>query len=107
MYLKIILLHSEAENLFIIQEEKVITLKDITSISSSPSHNSIFKWDEKKEFLCQLDDAVEIFLLTIQKEYSMFIALHPLKAVAAGKKVVMIPLILYTDDTSGNRSKQI
>ena len=71
MYLKITPLHSEADNLFIIQEEKVITLKDITSISSSPSHNNIFKWDEKKEFLCQLDDAVcilfmfELFLSTL------------------------------------------
>lgn len=31
---------------------------------------------------------------------------HRLKAIAAGKHVVMLPLILFTDDTSGNKSKQ-
>ena len=29
-----------------------------------------------------------------------------LKAKAAGKKVVMLPLILFADDTSGNKSKK-
>ncbi len=28
-----------------------------------------------------------------------------MKAKAAGKPVVMLPLILFTDDTSGNKSK--
>ena len=28
------------------------------------------------------------------------------KAKAAGRKVVMLPLILYADDTSGNKSKK-
>ena len=31
---------------------------------------------------------------------------HPLKARADGKRVVMLPLILFSDDTSGNRSKK-
>lgn len=31
---------------------------------------------------------------------------HRLKSVALGKPVVMLPLILFTDDTSGNKSKQ-
>ena len=29
-----------------------------------------------------------------------------MKSVAKGKNVIMVPLILYTDDTSGNKSKQ-
>ena len=40
------------------------------------------------------------------KEYEEFTALHPLKSVACGRQIVMVPLVLYTDDTSGNRSKQ-
>ena len=31
---------------------------------------------------------------------------HPIKGKAAGRKVVMVPLILFSDDTSGNRSKK-
>lgn len=31
---------------------------------------------------------------------------HPLKVKAAGRKVVMVPLILFSDDTSGNKSKK-
>ncbi len=35
-----------------------------------------------------------------------FICEHPLKAVASGFPVVISPLILFSDDTSGNRSKK-
>lgn len=31
---------------------------------------------------------------------------HRLKLKASGKPVVMLPIVLFTDDTSGNRSKQ-
>lgn len=31
---------------------------------------------------------------------------HPIKEKAAGKPVVMMPLILFTDNTSGNKSKK-
>ena len=31
---------------------------------------------------------------------------HRLKKTAAGRTIVMLPLIIYTDDTSGNKSKQ-
>ena len=32
--------------------------------------------------------------------------IHPFQVLSAGKVVVMLPLILYIDDTSGNKSKQ-
>ncbi len=41
-----------------------------------------------------------------KQEYKAFSAPHRLKEVAHGKPVVITPLILYSDDTSGNRSKQ-
>lgn len=36
----------------------------------------------------------------------MYLQSHPMKEKAAGKPVVMAPLILFSDDTSGNRSKK-
>jgi hypothetical protein len=35
-----------------------------------------------------------------------YLAPHPLKDKADGKPVVMLPLVLFADDTSGNRSKK-
>lgn len=46
-----------------------------------------------------------MYLLLLQ-EYKSFTAPHRLKAIASGKCIVMLPLILFTDDTSGNKSKQ-
>ena len=31
---------------------------------------------------------------------------NPWKVKAAGRKVIMVPLILFSDDTSGNKSKK-
>lgn len=67
IYLKVVPLHLEVGDLHVIGEEMVITLEDIISTSSIPGPNSIFKWDSKKEFLCQLNETVctiipEVFL---------------------------------------------
>ena len=40
------------------------------------------------------------------QEYSAYTKSHPAKDRAAGRPVVMLPLVLYSDDTSGNKSKQ-
>ena len=40
------------------------------------------------------------------KEYQIFVAPHWLKSQALGTAVVMLPVILFSDDTSGSRSKQ-
>eukprot|EP00731_Ephydatia_muelleri_P004904 Em0002g1080a len=40
------------------------------------------------------------------QEFQAFIAPHPLKAKGNGKAVVVTPLLLYSDDLSGNLSKQ-
>lgn len=45
-------------------------------------------------------------LLSLFQEYELFTSPHWLKAVASGKSIVMLPLVLFTDDTSGNKSKQ-
>ena len=43
--------------------------------------------------------------ITLQ-EYTLYTAQHHLKSSAAGNPVVIAPLFLYSDDTSGNRSKK-
>ena len=40
------------------------------------------------------------------QEYRAFTTPHKLKAVAGDTPVLMLPLILFSDDTSGNKSKQ-
>ena len=40
------------------------------------------------------------------QEHQLFVKPHRLKAIASGHTVVMLPIILYTYDTSGNKSKQ-
>ena len=44
--------------------------------------------------------------LTSFQETASYLAPHTLKAKAAGMRVVMVPLILFSDDTSGNKSKK-
>ena len=40
------------------------------------------------------------------KETTDYLTPHHLKTKAAGKRVVMMPLVLFSDDTSGNHSKK-
>lgn len=58
IFLKVIPLHLEVGDFYIIGEEKVISLEDVSSVSPIPDPNSIFEWDTNKEFLCQLDQEV-------------------------------------------------
>ena len=48
---------------------------------------------------------IVMYLLLIQ-EYQSFIKPNRLKVIARGRTIVMLPVILYTDDPSGNKSKQ-
>ena len=47
------------------------------------------------------------FFISLLQECASYLAAHPLKAKAAGRKAVMIPLIRFADDTSGNKSKKM
>lgn len=40
------------------------------------------------------------------QEYSNFTASHPFKSIAGQTPVIVLPIILYSDDTSGNKSKR-
>lgn len=43
---------------------------------------------------------------TYKKDYVAYLDPHPLRDKAAGRPVVMLPLVLFSDDTSGNKSKK-
>ena len=40
------------------------------------------------------------------KAHSSFIGKHPIKVVSGGLPVIVAPLIPFSDDTNGNRSKK-
>ena len=40
------------------------------------------------------------------QEYLACFKPHPMKEKAAGRPVIMLPLVLFSDDTSGNKSKK-
>ena len=40
------------------------------------------------------------------QEYMLYTAPHPLKTKAGGRPIVVAPLVLFCDDTSGNRGKK-
>ena len=44
--------------------------------------------------------------LYIVQEYSLLLKPHPLKEKSGGRPVVMVPLVLFSDDTSGNKSEK-
>ncbi|KAL5506041.1 hypothetical protein EMCRGX_G007607 [Ephydatia muelleri] len=45
-------------------------------------------------------------LILLFKETKDYLMQHHLKTKAAGQRVVMLPLVLFSDDTSGNKSKK-
>ncbi|KAL5463151.1 hypothetical protein EMCRGX_G032027 [Ephydatia muelleri] len=45
-------------------------------------------------------------IISLQQKPLDIVRWNPFSAKAAGKKVVMLPLILFADDTSGNKSKK-
>ena len=53
-------------------------------------------------YLCTIHNTI---LFTFQ-EHVAYTKPHPLKTKAMGTPIVMVPLLLYTDDTSGSRSKK-
>ena len=40
------------------------------------------------------------------QDFACYIAPHPFRERACGRPVVMLPLVLFSDDTSGNKSKK-
>ena len=56
--MEVIPLHLEIGDIYVVKEEIVISLQDITAISPIPELGNIFQWDSNMEFLCQLSENV-------------------------------------------------
>ena len=110
--MKIICLHKR-DAFYLIHDEVSIHVSDLVACVLPPS--PIYKWNKSTslpERLCQTVNIIVIVLMLVfynydfTKELQSFTVAHHLKKVASGKSIVLVPLILFTDDTSGNKSKQ-
>lgn len=102
-------LHSEWAAAFILGDEVLVPISIITMLVQPPlliCHLSWFHPHLPYPEVClyyyvKYMELVQSF--TSYQEYDTYVLPHRLKA---NRTVVMLPLILYTDDTSGNKSKQ-
>eukprot|EP00731_Ephydatia_muelleri_P028787 Em0020g431a len=76
----------------VIYGAQVIHFTSIIGVANPPL--SVIKWTEA---------GIQRFS---NEEKMQYFASNEWKEKAGGKKVIMVPLILFTDDTSGNRSKK-
>ncbi|KAL5464109.1 hypothetical protein EMCRGX_G033075 [Ephydatia muelleri] len=87
--------------LFYLPDSTLILYEQITVVSSA-----IVCVQEKPLDVVRWNRVTDSFQRFSPDECASYLATHPLKAKAAGRKVVMLPLILFADDTSGNKSKK-
>ena len=77
-------------------------------ISLVAAPGKMLRWDERT--LVHLNHEVcfikNFIILSVIQEYQSFVKPHRLKGIASGCTIVMLPIILYTDDTSSIKSKQ-
>ncbi len=95
---------------------EVAATSDILCVIPAPS--TVLTWDEVSATLQQVGTTVGLVVSSFipivpclvtsvpPQEYASYISPVPIKAQAMGLCVVLAPLLLYTDDTSGNRSKK-
>ena len=63
-------------------------------------------WNFLIKWLCFLANSLNFLHMYFLQEMSKFIEPSPAKQRSGGLHTVTVPLILYTDDTNGNRSKK-
>eukprot|EP00731_Ephydatia_muelleri_P002721 Em0001g2721a len=80
------------EDCGIILNKLTIHLTQVSHLAQPSS--SLIKWDGSK------------FERLSSQDIDKYLTPHPLKEKASGRPVIMVPLILFCDDTSGNRSKK-
>eukprot|EP00731_Ephydatia_muelleri_P033683 Em0035g20a len=62
--------------------------------------------EQKPTDIVQWEAATDSFKRFSSEETAQYLSPHPFKAKAAGRRVVTVPLVLFSDDTSGNKSKK-
>jgi hypothetical protein len=104
-----------ASGSFIVYERSVIPVSHVLGLTrSSEKPQSLLNYDSTSRSLSQISKEVcmhigldmfffDCMLLQYQLEY---LSPHPMKEKSAGRPVVMLPLVMFTDDTSGNKSKK-
>lgn len=96
----------------ILYEDLIVPLVAVYELALPP--NRIVQWDGEHKHFKRFDDQVMTsyiymhvsMLIIILQETLLYFQPNPWKAKAAGRKVIMVPLILFSDDTSGNKSKK-
>eukprot|EP00731_Ephydatia_muelleri_P003051 Em0001g3051a len=78
----------------ILHEKAVVTLADIICLATPPRQ------------IVRMPSTDSGFVRMDLEETAAYFSQHPLKVKAAGKRILMLPLILFSDDTSGNKSKK-
>ncbi|KAL5486601.1 hypothetical protein EMCRGX_G019103 [Ephydatia muelleri] len=84
--------HMDTDALILYHSSAVIAVRDILGFAEPP--RIVVRWTPPN-----------FSRMTLQ-ETTSYLSPHPMKAKAAGKPVVMLPIILFSDDTSGNKSKK-
>eukprot|EP00731_Ephydatia_muelleri_P029726 Em0021g249a len=79
----------------ILYEDLVVPLSVVYELALPPK--CIVQWDGEHKHFKRFDD----------QETLLYFMQNPWKFKAAGRKVIMVPLILFSDDTSGNKSRQM
>eukprot|EP00731_Ephydatia_muelleri_P031164 Em0022g678a len=82
------------EHVNIIFDMIAIPISSVHAICEKPAE--VIKWDE----------LAHSFIRLSHEDSCNYLKPNHLKTKAAGRKVVMLPLILFTDDLSGNKSKK-
>ncbi|KAL5516835.1 hypothetical protein EMCRGX_G002259 [Ephydatia muelleri] len=78
----------------ILYEDLVVPLSVVYELALPPK--CIAQWDGEHKHFKRFDD----------QETLLYFMQNPWKFKAAGRKVIMVPSILFSDDTSGNKSKK-
>ena len=98
------------EDIFVVCDRVIVSSASITSEVVPPLN--LLLWNhsrltpiqgEVRKFPYPINSFMEYLFL---QEYVDFIKKHPLKNKHGNKPVVIAPIVLYSDDTSGNRSKK-
>ena len=109
-YIPSVQLLNPDEDIFVVCDRVVVSSASITSEVVPPLN--LLLWNhsrltpiqgEVSKFPYPINSFMEYLFL---QEYVDFIQKHPLKNKHGNKPVVIAPIVLYSDDTSGNRSKK-
>ena len=105
-------LHPTGYDTYLLGDEIAVPVADIEATVQAPSvivqktDTSTLSALTSEVFISGFFYAFVPYPLVLLQEYRAYTSCHRLELIAGDRPVVMIPLILYSDDASGNKSKQ-